>query len=161
MSETLQPPIAQKPLSESGHFSTVWSRFFLNLSTHSEQSPHNNVQWLMSILAQQNLIHDIRTDIENDKTEVVLQQASYTDKLRTLELQIENNKLEAVLQQAAHISELKVLELQIENNKLEMVLQQASYTDKLKTLEASITDLTLKNLLLVSGGSLYQKEIDN
>ena len=38
MLEKLRPPIAQKPLDESGYFSVVWSRFFLSLSLGIEEN---------------------------------------------------------------------------------------------------------------------------
>lgn len=133
----LRPPIAQKPINTSGYFNEIWSRFFLNLETESEQAQSSDIQKIMSTMSQQSSMQSIQTLVDNDKLESLLQQASYIDTLKALETSIADLTLKSLLL----VSENSSYQKKIDDLEQRIILLESDYQSQIVNLKSEITDI--------------------
>ena len=133
----LRPPIAQKPINTSGYFNEIWSRFFLNLETESEQAQSSDIQKIMSTMSQQSSMQSIQTLVDNDKLESLLQQASHIDTLKALETSIADLTLKSLLL----VSENSSYQKKIDDLEQRIILLESDYQSQIVNLKSEITDI--------------------
>ena len=133
----LRPPIAQKPINTSGYFNEIWSRFFLNLETESEQAQSSDIQKIMSTMSQQSSMQSIQTLVDNDKLESLLQQASHIDTLKALETSIADLTLKSLLLVSENFSYQK----KIDDLEQRIILLESDYQSQIVNLKSEITDI--------------------
>lgn len=133
----LRPPITQKPINTSGYFNEIWSRFFLNLETESEQAQSSDIQKIMSTMSQQSSMQSIQTLVDNDKLESLLQQASHIDTLKALETSIADLTLKSLLLVSENFSYQK----KIDDLEQRIILLESDYQSQIVNLKSEITDI--------------------
>ena len=87
MQGKLRPPIAQKPIDDTGYFSTIWGRFFLSLGISADESKDNGPQAPSSADSVSGLETSI-ADLTLKHLLLVSESTSYQKKIDELEQHI-------------------------------------------------------------------------